>query len=552
MKTPYAIRGYSGKANVDTILWGGYRWGTDDLTVGFPTQATAFAGDGYGGGEEPDAFSRARGKESAAARSALDAWASVADIRFKEDGGSAKTDLRLARTDAWDFDAVAYAPYPDFGARRGDVWLNTQWAETWSDPSPRSYVSFVFLHEFGHALGLKHPHDGQFGGRYVLDAQEDSIQTSVMSYRDVVGAEARPSGVGSYPSTPMLNDIAAMQHLYGANTQFNAGNTVYRWTSQTADPDQTDIFATIWDAGGVDTIDWSNHASAATINLKAGSWSKLGNPLRLADGSAEPNTLALAYAYKNEAGAVINLIENAIGGSGNDDIDGNGVANTLRGRAGADRLSGKGGNDVLIGGPGNDRENGDAGADYAYGGGGNDVLSGGAGNDVLLGEAGADTLYGGAGFDYLYGGDGTDVGVGDGGTDVLYGEAGGDWLYGGPGTDWLLGGDGADMLFGDADADLLFGGPGNDRLEAGAGNDWHWAGTGADRFVFGVGWGHDVIFDYEDGLDRIDFSGTGTVAGMANLSIVDSGGYAVISDGVSSISIAGLAAAQLTIADFLF
>ena len=357
-----------------------------------------------------------------------------------------------------------------------------------------------------------------------------------------------------------------------------------------------------------DTIDYGGTTQAIVVNLAAGTASSaeigtdtivnienvIGGPgVDMITGNAAPNSLegggggdtidggagADAVAYTRSGAAVrVNLtamsatggdaqgdtllnIEHATGSAHHDWLIGSAIGNTLRGLGGwdrifggdgNDRLFGGSGNDVLVGGAGNEHAQGDAGADYVYGGDGVDILYGGAGNDVLLGQAGPDTLYGGPGFDYLFGGTEIDVLIGNGDTDVLYGEGGVDWMYGGPGVDWLLGGDADDKMYGEADPDLLFGESGNDWLDGGAGNDWYWGGPGADRFVSAGIWGHDVIFDYQDGIDRIDFSGAGSVAGMADLSIVDSGGYAVISDGTSALYLAGIGAYQISSADFLF
>lgn len=64
------------------------------------------------------------------------------------------------------------------------------------------------------------------------------------------------------------------------------------------------------------------------------------------------------------------IIENAIGGAGDDFIAGNEFDNTI---------------------------NGDAGSDLLDGGAGNDSLNGGSGNDTLQASAGNDVLYGGSG-----------------------------------------------------------------------------------------------------------------------------------------------------------
>ena len=74
---------------------------------------------------------------------------------------------------------------------------------------------------------------------------------------------------------------------------------------------------------------------------------------------------------------------------------------------------------VLNGGSGNDNLTGSALADTISGGAGNDTLDGGSGDDMLFGEAGADTLKGGAGNDKLDGGAGEDKLTGGAGADIF-------------------------------------------------------------------------------------------------------------------------------------
>jgi Ca2+-binding RTX toxin-like protein len=80
------------------------------------------------------------------------------------------------------------------------------------------------------------------------------------------------------------------------------------------------------------------------IRLGAGQWSELG-PAYTWSGGSTPQTLAIARNV---------TIENAAGGSADDQIVGNAAANLL---------SGNGGNDTLAGGAGADRLRGDAGID---------------------------------------------------------------------------------------------------------------------------------------------------------------------------------------------
>jgi hypothetical protein len=111
--------------------------------------------------------------------------------------------------------------------------------------------------------------------------------------------------------------------------------------------------------------------------------------------------------------------------AGNDTLTGDGLANTICGLAGDDKISGGGGNDALFGDAcnekvksifgaaagtdGNDTLNGDDGNDTLYGAGGNDTLNGGKGNDKLFGGRGNDKLNGGPGTNGYTGGPGNDT-----------------------------------------------------------------------------------------------------------------------------------------------
>lgn len=74
------------------------------------------------------------------------------------------------------------------------------------------------------------------------------------------------------------------------------------------------------------------------------------------------------------------------------------------------------------------------------------------------------------------------------------------------GNDTIYGGEIENQIDGGAGNDLLFGFGGNDRLIGGSGNDELFGGTGSDIFAFSNNSGVDVIYDFEDGLETIDFS----------------------------------------------
>ena len=203
------------------------------------------------------------------------------------------------------------------------------------------------MHELLHGLGLDHPgeYNGDSAAGYETEAEfyQDTHQYTVMSYwlAHHTGADHVAGGIVQYASTPLLYDVAALQALYGANMSTRTGNTVYGFNNTSGRAafdlarDPNAVF-TVWDAGGVDTLDLSGYASASRVDLREGAFSDAGEL-----------TLNIAIAY----GA---LIENAIGGLGGDALRGNGLANRLEGRGGGDRLTGAEGGDLLLGGAGGD------------------------------------------------------------------------------------------------------------------------------------------------------------------------------------------------------
>jgi serralysin len=351
----------------------------------------------------------------------------------------------------------------------GDVFIDNLLPENAGSQIGNS-GSFGFktlVHEIGHALGLRHPGKYDSGGNLppgpYLEAKYDNARYSVMSYN-----KAEWQGNVS-PSTPMLYDIAAIQHLYGENANVRSGNTTYSWNPNTP------FMMTIWDAGGTDTIDASNQLAFDTptditfanvpsystfasnspdtvltlnnygveIDLNPGSFSSIGSTTFGSYVRHATNNLAIAFGV---------TIENAIGSNFDDVITGNSVSNTLKGGAGndiinpglgsSDQVYGEAGNDLLI----LDYSVGDTGQgvtssvyNYSNGASGsfsryqansnstldyvsftgierfqvtgssqNDDLKGGTNNDLLIGGAGNDTLYGDQGNDTIDGGEGDD------------------------------------------------------------------------------------------------------------------------------------------------
>lgn len=291
-------------------------------------------------------------------------------------------DLRFANTSA-----VPYGVgFPPDDPLSGDMWLNGNY-DFLLNSAPGNLGVKAIIHELGHALGLSHSHDGGgIGG--TLPPEQDHWSYTLMSYRRYEGDtifHPRPFWSDN-ATTFMQNDIAALQHMYGANFNHNAGDTTYQWDPETGAvatngdfgyPNMGGkIFMTLWDGDGNDTYDLSNFTSDLKIDLRPGKFSTFDDA-KLADldptnPGAQPakGNVANAQLYKQDPRS---LIENAIGGPGSDSFIGNAADNCFIGGDGHDKMEGLGGDDTLIGGEGDDR------------------LEGGKGNDHLMGENGYDT-----------------------------------------------------------------------------------------------------------------------------------------------------------------
>lgn len=248
------------------------------------------------------------------------------------------------------------------------------------------YSFTTFLHEIGHALGLDHPHSS---GTFPGVTSESSLGNfslnqgiyTVMSYNDGYAAKGMsPSYAYGWMSTPGAWDIAVVQALYGANMSSHAGDDVY--TLSTINAAGTG-YACIWDAGGNDTISAEAAMISCRIDLREATLAQD------AGGGGWLSSASGIYGGFTIANGVV--IENAIGGTNADSIEGNSHNNVLRGLAGNDIIVGNGGDDVLDGGVGND------------------ALSGGQGSDLILGGDGSDTIFALGDGDTIDGGLGTDL-----------------------------------------------------------------------------------------------------------------------------------------------
>lgn len=291
-----------------------------------------------------------------------------------------------------------------------------RWNAQMLQPGGFSFVTLI--HEFGHGMGLAHPHDtgggssimqgvapgpvlGDDGGAGAFDLNQ-GVNT-MMSYND--GWEKSPYG---QPETTnegygwlgslMALDIAVIQDKYGVNEDWATGDDTYvlkdvnEWgvyidsaTGQPAQHDATNAgtsrdgyyvgqstyYSSIWDAGGLDQITYGG-ARDTTIDLRPAT-------LQYEYGGAG----WMSYATGIYGGFTIAngaTIENATSGSGNDKLTGNAANNRLDAGAGNDNLYlwFGGGDDTALGGAGNDN--------IFFGNTFNsaDIVRGGADSDVLV------------------------------------------------------------------------------------------------------------------------------------------------------------------------
>ena len=313
--------------------------------------------------------------QKTALRNVISEWSQVSGITFMEVEESETTvgDIRLglsSEVQSLVGDATGFAYLPgNFYPSSGDIWFNSNANDLFggfvtstfenSEFKPGSLAYYTALHEFGHALGLKHPFETLPEAKSVLSSNLDEISNTIMSYTYVAN-DSSVLGLNIYPSTPMSYDISAIQHLYGKNVSFGIEDTTYYFG------DGQFYFETIWDPNGVDTISYDGNYSL-NINLIPGSGSFVGKEVETYGNNSSYSEYAIPNIWLSNN----TEIENVIGSRGNDVIRGNYLNNEISGGLGNDFIFGEDGNDVIKGGPGSDTVEGGAGFDvykltYAY------------------------------------------------------------------------------------------------------------------------------------------------------------------------------------------
>ncbi|HWT13086.1 MAG TPA: pre-peptidase C-terminal domain-containing protein [Allosphingosinicella sp.] len=417
---------------------------------------------------------------------------------------------------------------------------------------------FTLIHEFGHGLGLAHPHDNggnseimagvvsPFDSFGVFDLNQGVYTT--MSYNP--GWHTHPDYADFGGTTYGMNgtagalDIGVLQAKYGVNPTQGAGNTTYVLPDENA---EGTFYKLIWDLNGVDTIA-HNGSGSARIDLTAATLDYSptgGGVVSFVDGIYGGFTIAKGV-----------VIENAFGGRDGDILIGNAANNFLDGGGGLDKMIGGTGNDTygvnstrdLITeneGGGTDRVR--SSVNYTLGqhlenlvligtaisGTGNALVNDIIGNskdNVLDGKGGADTMRGGGGNDTYFVDNVGDqvIELSDGGTDLVWSTVT-FTLADNVNHLTLLGSsaiDGhgnvqANILTGNAAANLLNGRGDADTMRGGKGDDIYVVDNVGDQAIEIGGGGDDLVqssvtYRLGDGLNDLTLTGSNAISGTGN------------------------------------
>jgi len=331
------------------------RWNHDD-PLGTPVTVTyAFAGEvlGYIASESNDVHRDFLDYERDAIIGALNDVASFTNITFVEVTDIGETDF-VIRISTSGSSATLAPTLAEGDTGYGTVSISEHLALRYLNPERETnYIRYkpgdidykhdlsnavsTIYHEVGHVLGLSHPFSvGENTVPFPLDTGDENKFNTVMAYNlgNITSETYQPTSFRVY-------DVIALQHLYGKNVEKNAGTTPYEYD------DNYDFHQVIIDIDGDDTISVANSTRDNVIDLRSGKFSSIapnyigyyeqcddGGVVGCGDNPHEH----LGRSHNSLQIDVDTVVENATGGSGNDTLVANHVANDIDGGDGADTV----------------------------------------------------------------------------------------------------------------------------------------------------------------------------------------------------------------------
>lgn len=344
---------YSGQPRIDALLGDAPDWNYA-IPLDNVLHYTFSTGSGAEAGVQAEGFNAA---QQAAARTALAHASSVTGIQFVETLDGHAADLHFANADLKpDFAALSsiyfsYGCYADqtLASYSADAYIyldNVEERGTFLNPAAGTFGYQYLLHEIGHALGLKHPHEGA----YRLASGEDNTGNTLMSYQQS----------GAAKSTFQAYDLAAFKWLYGGDGLGGAAFVIDLPGQGTAGSDR------LTGGSGNDRLDGG--AGNDTLNGGAGNDTLIGgsgadsmnggpgdDTFYVSSGDRISDSSGVDQVISDISWTLGTGFENLVlAGNGAINGTGNTLANIISGNGAANRLAGGAGNDTLSGGAGRD------------------------------------------------------------------------------------------------------------------------------------------------------------------------------------------------------